>query len=64
MSSPGEWFVVPVAGEGGVELTVAAPVLCGTTGGVSTELYHLPGFYEPFNAISHMLATVVFMVLG
>ena len=24
------------------------------------ELYHLPGFYEPFNAISHLLATVVF----
>jgi channel protein (hemolysin III family) len=32
--------------------------------GVSTERYHLPGFYEPFNAISHMLATVVFIVLG
>ena len=28
------------------------------------ELYHLPGFYEPFNAISHLLATVVFLVLG
>ncbi len=27
-------------------------------------LYHLPGFYEPFNAISHLLATVVFVVLG
>jgi len=28
------------------------------------ELYHLPGVYEPFNAISHLLATVVFVVLG
>ena len=28
------------------------------------ELHHLPGFYEPFNAISHLLATVVFLVLG
>ncbi|MHC5027015.1 MAG: PAQR family membrane homeostasis protein TrhA [Planctomycetota bacterium] len=27
-------------------------------------LYHLPGFYEPFNAISHLLAVVVFTVLG
>ncbi len=24
------------------------------------ELYHLPGFYEPFNAISHLLGAVVF----
>ncbi len=30
----------------------------------TTELYHLPGFYEPFNAISHLLATVVFVALG
>lgn len=29
-----------------------------------SELHHLPGFYEPFNAISHLLATVVFLVLG
>ena len=28
------------------------------------ELHHLPGFYEPFSAISHLLATVVFLVLG
>lgn len=28
------------------------------------ELYHLPGFYEPFNAISHLIATVVFLILG
>ncbi len=28
------------------------------------ELHHLPGFYEPFNAISHLIATMVFMVLG
>ena len=32
-------------------------------GGV-TELYHLPGFYEPFNAISHLLATALFVILG
>jgi channel protein (hemolysin III family) len=29
-----------------------------------SELYHLPGFYEPFNVISHLLAAVVFLVLG
>jgi len=28
------------------------------------ELYHLPGFYEPFAAISHLLGAVVFLVLG
>ena len=27
-------------------------------------LYHLPGFYEPFSAISHLLGAVVFLVLG
>ena len=30
----------------------------------ATELYHLPGFYEPFNAISHLLATALFVILG
>jgi len=29
-----------------------------------TELYHLPGFYEPFNVISHLLATALFLILG
>jgi channel protein (hemolysin III family) len=29
-----------------------------------TELYHLPGFYEPFNAISHLIATGIFVGLG
>jgi hemolysin III len=28
------------------------------------ELYHLPGFYEPFSAISHMFGAVLFLVLG
>jgi channel protein (hemolysin III family) len=28
------------------------------------ELHHLPGFHEPFNAISHLLATILFLVLG
>ena len=32
--------------------------------GSVTELYHLPGFYEPFNAISHLLATALFVFLG
>lgn len=27
-------------------------------------LYHLPGFYEPFNAISHLVAAVAFVGLG
>jgi channel protein (hemolysin III family) len=29
-----------------------------------TELHHLPGLYEPFNAISHLLAAGLFVVLG
>ena len=28
------------------------------------ELYHLPGFYEPFSAISHLFGAVVFSALG
>ena len=28
------------------------------------ELYHLPGFYEPFSAMSHLLGAGVFLVLG
>ncbi len=28
------------------------------------ELYHLPGFYQPFNAISHLLAALLFIFLG
>ncbi len=28
------------------------------------ELYHLPGFHEPFNAISHLLGAVAFLILG
>jgi channel protein (hemolysin III family) len=28
------------------------------------ELYHLPGFHEPFSAISHLLGAVLFCVLG
>ena len=27
-------------------------------------LYHLPGFDEPFSAISHLLGAVVFLILG
>lgn len=28
------------------------------------ELYHLPGFHEPFSAMSHLLGAVVFLILG
>ena len=28
------------------------------------NLYHLPGFYEPFNAVSHIIATLIFAYLG
>jgi len=28
------------------------------------SLHHLPGFYEPFNAISHLLAASLFVYLG
>ncbi len=28
------------------------------------EHYHLPGFYEPFSSISHLIGAVVFLVLG
>lgn len=31
---------------------------------VTPEIYHLPGFYEPFSAISHLLAANFFLVLG
>lgn len=29
-----------------------------------TELYHLPGFHEPFSAISHLLGAVAFLIQG
>ena len=29
-----------------------------------THLYHLPGFHEPFNAISHLASAVLFVGLG
>ena len=28
------------------------------------NLYHLPGFHEPFNALSHLVGAVLFCVLG
>lgn len=28
------------------------------------ERYHLPGFYEPFSAISHLLGAPLFLILG
>jgi channel protein (hemolysin III family) len=28
------------------------------------ELYHLPGFHEPFSAVSHLVGAVIFVVLG
>jgi channel protein (hemolysin III family) len=31
---------------------------------VVQELYHLPGFHEPFSAISHLLGAAVFAILG
>ncbi len=30
----------------------------------SVELLHLPGFYEPFSALSHLIGAVVFLILG
>lgn len=30
----------------------------------AVPLYHLPGFYEPFSAISHLVGAVVFLILG
>jgi channel protein (hemolysin III family) len=32
--------------------------------GQLAELYHLPGFHDPFSAISHLAGAVVFLVLG
>jgi channel protein (hemolysin III family) len=29
-----------------------------------SELYHLPGFYDPFSSISHLAGAVLFLVLG
>lgn len=31
---------------------------------ITADLFHLPGFYEPFSAISHLLGIVIFLVLG
>lgn len=31
---------------------------------LATQVYHLPGFHEPFNAMSHLLGAVLFSVLG
>ncbi len=38
-------------------------VLCVTMD-VGAELYHLPGFHEPFSAISHLVGAVAFLILG
>ena len=32
--------------------------------GLVPQLHHLPGCYEPFSAISHLLGAVLFLVLG
>lgn len=32
--------------------------------GYSVELYHLPGFHEPFSAISHLVGVILFACLG
>lgn len=31
---------------------------------IEDDLYHLPGFYDPFSAISHLLGAVIFLILG
>ena len=33
-------------------------------GGDPLELYHLPGFHEPFSAISHLFGALLFLALG
>jgi channel protein (hemolysin III family) len=37
---------------------------CPAPGGVFPELYRLPGCYEPFSALSHLLGAVAFLILG
>ena len=37
--------------------------MTGSSGHIE-ELYHLPGFHEPFSAISHLVGAVIFVVLG
>jgi channel protein (hemolysin III family) len=32
--------------------------------GTEPQLYHLPGFHEPFSAMSHLFGAVVFLFLG
>jgi channel protein (hemolysin III family) len=32
--------------------------------GSTPEIYHLPGFHEPFSAISHLIGAAIFLVLG
>jgi channel protein (hemolysin III family) len=36
----------------------------GTLIGQVSDLFHLPGFYEPWSAISHLFGAVVFLFLG
>ncbi len=31
---------------------------------IGSELYHLPGFHDPFSAISHLAGAVVFLISG
>lgn len=31
---------------------------------LNSQLYHLPGFHEPFSAISHLLGALLFLFLG
>ena len=41
------------------------PLASATTAAASApELFHLPGFDEPFSAISHLVAAAIFLVLG
>jgi len=40
------------------------PSVMSSLFGQAPELYHLPGFHEPFSAISHLLGAVVFLFLG
>jgi hemolysin III len=41
-------------------------LFAGTVSAAATipELFHLPGFDEPFSAISHLVGTAIFLVLG
>jgi channel protein (hemolysin III family) len=43
---------------------VPPSLVAGVVPPAAPELYHLPGFHEPFSVVTHLLGAVVFLFLG